>query len=140
MCLSLSMRLLLAVGVLLACLATTAGAARAKDGEGGKDDRSEVRAVGSCSRGVSSELRLESRDGALELELELEEARPSSSWRIAVVQERRVVWRGRRSARRDGTLKLRRALENLPGVDRVSVQAWGPSGVRCRVTGTLAES
>ena len=74
-------------GLLLLVPAVAAGA---KDGD---DDRGEARVTATCSKGASADLRLRARDGAIRLEFELRRQRSGELWRVAVVQERRVVWR-----------------------------------------------
>jgi len=108
------------------------------DAHAAKDDRGEVETVGSCSRGATATLKLKARDGGIELELEVEHTRAGSGWRVAIVHERRVAWKGAvRTSRPGGTFELRRSLPDLPGVDTVTARAWGPNGVTCRATATL---
>jgi len=121
--------------VLLAALALP-GAASAKHGGGGGDD--EVRAAGTCGGGARSTLKLKARDGGIEAEAEVEHARRSSSWRVTLSQEGRVVWRGAvRAGRSSGAFSLERRLRDLAGADRVSLRASGPGGVTCRASATL---
>jgi len=128
-------RRLLAVSIAL--LAGVGGAPVAALARGG-DDRPEVRAAGTCGGGVRSELKVKARDGGLETEFELQHARPGSSWRVVVVQERRVVWRAsRRAGGRSGSFTVSRGLPDMAGADRVSVRASGPGGVTCRASATL---
>jgi len=108
------------------------------DGGGGGGDRTEVRATGRCDRGVAARLRLRGREGELRANLEIDHARPGSSWRIVLVQDRRVVWRGRaRIGAGSDSLEVERRLRDLPGADSVAGRAWGPGGVTCSVTATL---
>ena len=53
-----------------------------------------------------------------------------------LVQDRRVVWRGR-ARNRAGSFELERTLRDLPGADRVTARAWGPAGVTCAAAATL---
>lgn len=106
-----------------------------------KDRPGDVRVDGTCSGGATAKLRLRARHGAIELEFEVEHARPGAAWRAAIVHERRVVWKGvARTSRTGGSFELRRALPDLVGSDTVTVRAWGPGGVTCRATTTLATS
>jgi hypothetical protein len=124
--------LLAAMTVLLAGLAAPAAEAR----HGG--DRDEVRTAGTCGGSVRSELKLKSDDGGIEAEFELHQARGGSAWRLTIVQEGRVVWRGRATAGRSSrSFTVERRLRDLSGADRVSVRASGPSGVACRASATL---
>jgi hypothetical protein len=106
-----------------------------------KDGRGEVRVSGSCGRGASSALRLKGRDGDIEVRFEIDHARPSVGWRVALVHERRIAWKGAaRTARSTGSLEVRRVLRDLPGADTVTAQAWGPGGLVCRAGATLPDS
>jgi hypothetical protein len=58
-------------------------------------------------------------------------AKADGEWRIVVVHEGRVAWRGSARADKDGWLKVMRKLDDYPGADRVSVRAYGPSGATC---------
>jgi hypothetical protein len=110
-------------------------AASARDG-GGIGDR--VRASGTCGGGVRSEIELKADDGAIEADFEVHRARGGSAWRVIIVQEGRVVWRGTvRTARTTGAFTLGRRLPDLPGADRVSIRAAGSQGVSCRASATL---
>jgi hypothetical protein len=111
------------------------------DGGGGHDgggDRAEVRGTGTCSGRVRSELKLKADDGQIEAEFELDHARGGSAWRVTVVQEGRVVWRGTAHAGRgSGSFSWERRLRDYVGADGISVRAAGPSGASCRVSLTL---
>ena len=107
----------------------------------GKDDPRDVRATGVCSAGAGAKLRLKSDRGRIEVRFEVEQSRAVGSWRVAFVQERRVVWKG--SARTSGTsrsFELRQTLPDLPGTDTVTARGWGPRGLSCHATATLAEA
>lgn len=124
------------LGVLGALVA--AGPAFARDGRDDGGDRVEVRATGTCDRGATIRLRLRARDGELRVNVEIDHARPRSRWRIAVVQERRVAWRGRaRVAPGSRSTEIEPRLRDLPGADSVRARAWGPRGVTCAVAATL---
>jgi hypothetical protein len=119
---------LCAIAVLLA-----AASAAAKDG-GGRD----VRATGACDGGASSSLRLRARDGAIAVEFEVRRRRGvRERWRIVLVQERRVVWRGTVSATRSRAFRVRRSLGDLAGPDRVTARATGPGGASCEASVTV---
>ena len=123
--------------VALAAVAMFVGLDSAR-AQGLKDGRGDVNVAGSCGGSATSKLRLRARDGGLELEFELEHSRPRAPWRVAVVHERRVVWRGMRRASVTGAaFELARRLPDLPGTDAVTVTAWGPSGETCRATAVL---
>jgi len=125
---------------LIACatvapLAVGSVAAPAKDGGG------EVRVAGVCGRGPASELRLKARDGEIELRFRLRNAKRGTAWRIVLVQERRIAWRGSaRASGSAGAFEVRRTLVDLPGDDSVTVRALGPNGLVCQATATLPEA
>ena len=126
--------LLLGAGI-LSLLAAWPLAAIAKDGPG------EVRAAGVCSNGATSELRLRSRDQGIELRLKLDHAGAGAIWRVAVVQERRIAWKGAvKTTRTDSSFEVRRTLPDLPGADTITANAWGPRGLACRAEATLPDS
>jgi hypothetical protein len=98
----------------------------------------EARATGVCSGTATAALRLKSDDGRIEVRFAVEHARAGNPWRIVLVQERRVAWRGTaRIVRLGGSFELRRQLRDLPGADTVTASAWGPRGSVCRVSATL---
>ena len=121
----------------LTVLVFSAGAAEARaDDHGGGGG--EVRVAGSCGSGAVASLRLRSRDDRIEVRFRLRQTRGRGAWRIAIVHERRVSYRGtRRTTRGDDSFELRRTLQDLQGSDTVAVHAWGPSGLGCRATATL---
>ncbi|UGS38598.1 hypothetical protein [Capillimicrobium parvum] len=140
-----ALALLGVLGALGAPAVLGAGPALARDGgddgggRGGGGDRREVRVTGTCDRGASIRLRLRSRDGELRADVELDHARRGSSWRLVLVQDRRVVWRGRaRIGPGSDSAEIERRLRDLPGADSVSARAWGPGGATCFVAATLA--
>jgi hypothetical protein len=121
---------------LVACCAALllADGAFAKDGDG----RAEIRAAGSCSARATSKLKLESRDGVIELEFEVDHNRTGALWRVAIVHERRVAWRGNaRTSGPSGSFSVERRIADLSGADTVTARAWGPGGITCRATATL---
>jgi hypothetical protein len=110
-------------------------------GQSSKDGRPEVRAIGVCGGKAGTQLRLRAKDGAIELRFEVEQARVAGTWRVVLVHERRVTWRGAaRTTRSNGSFRVERALPDLPGYDTVTARAWGPAGLACRVTATLGDS
>jgi len=121
------------VALLLACLLLALPAS--SQARGGDD---EVRTSGSCGGGASSELRIRAEDGTIELRFEVRGAR-RGSWRVVVVQERRVAWRGTVGASGGSrSFRVERELDDLPGADAIMVRASGPRGVTCNASGTLS--
>jgi hypothetical protein len=124
----------------LALLCAGVGGAPALARDGGDDDgRREARTEGTCAKGASSKLRLRSRDGTISVEFEVKRSRSGERWRIVLVHERRVAWRGSvRTRRSGGSFALRRSLPDFDGSDRVTVRASGPRGITCEAAATLA--
>jgi hypothetical protein len=121
----------LLVLALLVATAALAGGAAARDG------RPEVRVAGTCNNGAHSTLRLRSRGGSIDVRLQVERG-ARGPWRVVLVQERRVVWKGAaRALAPDGSFEIERTLRDLPGTDVVTVGAWGPRGAVCRSSATL---
>jgi len=124
-----------AVSAAVALLAPSSPAAAGVGEDGG--GRQEVRVSGVCGSGAATSLRLRARDGVIRLELRVEYARGAAGWRVALVHERRVVWKGSGRTGRLSSFKLRRTVPDLPGADAFVVRVWGPAGVTCRATATL---
>ena len=117
---------------LVSALPTTAVA---KDGGG------EVRVDGVCGSGATSKLRLKSSDNRIELRFEVDHRRARVVWRVVIVQERRIAWKGPvRTTRPDGSFEVRRTLQDLPGADAVTARALGPHGLVCRAAAILRDS
>lgn len=132
-----SRRIILAVTIAatVAACCTVADGAAARGGSGGG---SEVRVAGGCGTGATSKLRLRARDGGIRAQFEVDHNRSGAVWRVVLVQDRRVVWRG--TARTRGAsdaFEVERRLRDLPGADTVTARAWGPRGVTCAASATL---
>lgn len=119
----------------LALAAPTAHARHGDDGGGGGEAR--VRTTAGCGHAARTRLELRARDGGIRADWKLERGRARERWRLVVVQESRVVWRGTRTISSSGRIELRLALRDLPGADRVDVRASGPRGTSCGVGATL---
>jgi hypothetical protein len=128
----------------LGCLAVATTPALARgggsgsgSGGGGGGDRPEVRAAGSCGAGATSSLKVKSRDGGLETEFEVH-GRSVATWRVTIVHEYDVAWRGRRrTAGPSRSFSLQYRMPDLSGADRVTARAVGPRGVVCSASATL---
>jgi hypothetical protein len=103
-----------------------------------RDD--DVRVEGSCGAGAESLLRLRADDGSIRVEFRVDSRRSGERWRVALVHERRVVWRGRVRTRSGGSFRVRRSVPDYDGADEVSVRASGPGGNTCQAEATLRES
>lgn len=122
-----------ALVVLAATAAVGAPAAHARSG--GDDAR--TRAGARCGQGARTRLELRGRDGGIRLDWRLQRGRARERWRVVVVQEGRVAWRGTRAIARGGELRLRLGLRDLAGADHVEVRAGGPRGTSCATDATL---
>lgn len=101
------------------------------------DDEREARVAGVCAGGAVSALRLKADDGRLEVRFRVARGRVGS-WRVVLVHESRVDWRGAsRTTAANRSFEVRRTLRDLPGSDTVTARAWGPGGVTCRATATV---
>jgi hypothetical protein len=101
-------------------------------------DGKDVRVNGTCGRGATSKLRLRAQDGAIRVEFEVKGQRGGERWRVVLVHERRVAWRGRaRTGSGSGTFRIRRAIPDFEGADQVTARASGPRGNTCEATGLL---
>ena len=69
----------------------------------------------------------------------LSDARPGAAWRLVVVHEGHVAWRGRALVDRNGGLKVYRRFGDYTGADRVTVRAYGPGGATCAAAARLSD-
>lgn len=129
-------RLLAPLGVVLVLVfAVRSVAAVAKDGRG------EVRVAGVCGSGATSKLRLKSEDDGIELRFEVDHSRAGVLWRVVLVHERRIAWKGAvRTTRPSGSFQVRRTVQDLAGADAVTARALGPGGLVCRAAAVLTDS
>jgi hypothetical protein len=115
----------------LACLLVLLAAAPARA------DGGDARATGRCGGGATAELRVRADHGALAVEFEVKRRRGGEAWRVALVHERRVEWRG--NVRTSGSgFRIRRSLRDLDGPDQVTARASGPGGITCDASATLS--
>ena len=127
--------LVLLLGVGLLFFAALPVAAIAKGG------RPEVRVTGVCGRGATSTLRLRGGGGAIDVRFEVDHSRAGEVWRVVLVHERRVGWKGSaKTTRPGGSFEVERTLNDLPGADEVTVRAWGPRGLACGAVATLPDA
>ena len=127
--------------VLLCCAAVVVSAgvpapALSDSGSGSDGDR-EARVSARCAGGATTQLRVRSRDGSIRLEFELKRRRARESWRVVIVHEHRVAWRGTVRTGDSGAFRVRRSLDDYEGVDRVTVRASGPRGLTCETSARL---
>jgi hypothetical protein len=126
--------LLLCFALTLVAAAPAPAPAFADSGSGGGDD--EARVSKRCGSAATS-LRLRSHDGTIRVEFELERRRAGERWRVVIVHERSVAWRGTVRTASSGRLRVRRSVADLDGVDRVTVRASGPGATTCEVGARL---
>ena len=108
------------------------GGALADDG----DD--EARVSGTCSRPARSELRLRADDGRIEIEVRLDRLSRRGAWRVIVLHERRIAYRGQlRPRSSSASVRVRASVDDLFGPDTVVVRAAGPRGESCRISATV---
>jgi hypothetical protein len=119
----------------LALALTVPASALAKHGN---TNRNEVRVAGSCGSGATSKLKLKDDDSAIETEFEVDNNRVGTSWRVVLVRDGRVVYRGTHVTRGpSGSFSVERRIANLAGADRVTARAVGPRGITCTAAATL---
>lgn len=105
---------------------------------GGGGRRSEVRVTGTCGKGATSKLKLKQDDNGIEVEFEVDHNRANETWKVVIVQEGNVVWRGRaRTHAPSGSFSVNRQISNLSGADRVMARATGPGGITCVASAVL---
>ena len=133
---------ILAAATSFALVGSAAALAKGGDDGGGSGsgrggDRPEVRVAGSCGRGATSKLKLKADDGQIEAEFEVH-GRAGTTWRVVLVQENRIAWRGRaRTAGPSRSFSVERRLGDYPGPDHVTARAVGPRGITCQATAAL---
>jgi hypothetical protein len=82
-------------------------------------------------------VRLRQRDGGdIQVQFQVEHARSGQSWRVTLVRERRVVWRGGARTQR-GSFEVERRIPDFRGADQVTARAVGPRGLTCTASATL---
>jgi hypothetical protein len=106
-------------------------------GGGGDAGRSEIRVPGTCGKGASSKLRLRSRDGTIDARFEVHHGRVGSTWRVTIVHEREVVYRGRRRMGAGRSFEVGYRTPDYSAADVVTARATGPRGIVCVASATL---
>lgn len=118
---------------------TSSGAAASSTTTGSATVR-DVRTAGRCSGRplASTRIRVRGEDGTLDVRFEIRDATAGSTWRVVVVHENRIAWRGNlRATSTGGAVRLRRQLRDLAGSESVTAHAWGPEGRGCRASITV---
>jgi hypothetical protein len=113
-------------------------AAVADHGGGRRGRPHQVRVRGTCGKGATSKLKLRQDDNRIEVEFEADHKRAGETWKVVIVREGRVVWRGRaRTHAPRGSFSVSRRIRNLSGADRVTARAIGPRGITCTASAIL---
>jgi hypothetical protein len=111
-------RKLVGIGVATMLTLSVAGAAPAvaKDGD--------VIRRGSCSGATDWKLKLSPEDGRIEVEYEVDSNRVGQSWKVKIVKNGNVIFRGTRTTRgASGSFEVRRVTSNPPGADTFRARA-----------------
>ena len=99
----------------------------------GDDGDKDVRVKGTCGKGATSQLRITAKDGAIQVEFEVHSKRGGERWRVVLVHERRVVWRGRARTRSGSrSFRIRRSIPDFAGADQVTARASGRAATRVK--------
>ena len=116
-------------------LVATAPAAMAARSGGG--DR--VTKRGSCSASADWKLDLRREDGGrIEVQFEVEHAKPGSTWNVRLSDNGTVFFRGTRTAGSLGAFQVRRLTKDLAGSDRIVGRAANQAtGEICQGSATL---
>jgi hypothetical protein len=118
----------------IAAVALTPAAASARHG-----GDNAVRVAGSCGSGATSKLKLKNDDSGIEVEFEVDQNRVGKRWRVTLVRDGRVVYRGSRTTTApSGSFSLNRRIRNLAGADRITARGVGPGGLTCTAAATLS--
>lgn len=104
----------------------------------GDDDRREVRKAGACSGSSTATLRLRAEDGEIRVRFEIDTRGSTSTWKVVLLHERRLVFRGVLRPKGDsGDVELRRVLEDWFGSDALVIRATGPRAETCRASAVI---
>ena len=117
----------------LSLLAVAAPAAMASGGGDGVEKR------GSCSGNADWKLRLRPEDGGkIEVEFEVEHAKPGSTWGVVLKDNGTRFFSGTRTANSVGEFEVRRLANNQAGSDTIRARATNQAtGQVCSGTATL---
>jgi hypothetical protein len=126
-------RSVLTIAAILCALALPAGTLGAP-----LDEDDDVRVAGSCSGASEASLRLRADDGAIRVELRIDTGRARATWRVVLLHERRIDYRGSlRTSSSSRSLRLRITVADWFGSDTIAARATGPRGETCRASATI---
>jgi len=120
------------IGVLaVAALGTVAGPAAAKS--------TDVIRTGSCTGASDWKLKLSRDDGRIETEFEVDQNRNGQAWKVKLIHNGTVVWKGWRTTKApSGSFEVRKLLPNFSGTDNIVARAKNPAtGEVCRGTARI---
>lgn len=87
---------------------------------------------GMCRSGAVWDLDVERDDGMLEIDFDVDRARPLENFRVVVTVNRKRVWRANLRTDRDGDVWFTRMVRDRRGPDRVTVRMVSSRGDVCR--------
>jgi hypothetical protein len=120
-------------GLMVGTLFAAAPAAMAQGGGG-------ARAVkqGPCSASADWKLSVKPDNGRLQVEFEVEHAKPGSTWSVRMTDNGTQFFTGSRTANSQHKFQVRKLTNNRAGADKVTAQATNDaSGQVCKGTVTL---
>jgi hypothetical protein len=101
--------------------------------DGGHD--TDVRVKGSCTGSTTSELRVRTQDGRLQIEFRIDTKRRYRAWSLVILRERRIVFRRTVRAGSGGhAVDVRRTIDDWPGTDAIVARASARGGQSCVAT------
>jgi hypothetical protein len=124
-------RKLVGVGLAAVLMLSVAGTAPAvaKDGD--------VIRRGSCSGSTDWKLKLSPEDGRIEVEYEVDSNRVGQRWKVKIVKNGNVIFRGARMTKgQSGSFEVRVVTSNPPGKDTFRARATH-AGEVCRGSATF---
>ena len=87
---------------------------------------------GMCRSGAVWDLDVERDDGMLEIDFDVDRARPVEIYRVVVKVNSKRVWRANMRTDRDGDVWFTRMVRDRQGPDRVTVRMVSSRGDVCR--------
>lgn len=113
--------------LLLCSLFATPGILPAKDGD--------VIARSQGTGGSTCKLKASPQNGRIEVEYELDQARPGHRWQIVLKKNKRRILRTTQTVNIQGNIELRKLTGDGPGRERISARARNLlTGERCKVS------
>jgi len=122
------------VGLVAGTLFAAAPAAMAQGGGGAR-----VTNQGSCSGAADWKLSLKPEDGGkLQMEFEVEHAKPGQTWAVRITDNGTQVFQGSRTANSLHKFAVKKLINNRAGSDTVKANATNnATGQTCNATATL---